>query len=178
MNDTRISPAMTASSRPFRWAYPMFAAVAFTLFAPVQSATASDATVSLPPLERWTQSEVDLRSSAGGTKLRLSRMFELGGLGSPTVTVTPGERLTFSATVETEYKPSSGYYLFWLELEFLDGDRVAKKAESSPIRGTAPEQVLAVKGVVPEGSKGVRVSIRIQNRILGGVQFRRRRGTR
>ena len=92
-------------------------------------------------------------------------MFQPGGLGSPTVTVTPGELLTFSATVETEYKPTSGYYLCWLELDFLDGDQVARKFASSPIRGTAPEQVLAVTGVVPEGSKGARVSIRIQNRI-------------
>jgi len=149
----------------WRLSVPTFVAVAFTLSSPVRSAPASDSIVSLPPLERWTKSEVDLKSSAGGTELRLTKMFQPGGLSSPTVSVTAGERLTFSATVETEYKPTSGYYLFWLELEFLDGDRVAKKVESSPIRGTAPEQVLAVTGVVPERSKGARVSIRIQNRI-------------
>ena len=156
---------MTSSSRPFRRTYPTFVAIALTLVTAVPSAMASDSTVSLPPLARWSRSEVDLGSSSSVTELRLTRMFQPGGLGSPTVVVVPGDRMTFSATVETEYKPRSGYYLFWLELEFLDGNRVAGKFESSPIRGTAPEQVLAVTGVVPEGSRRARVSIRIQNRI-------------
>ena len=165
MNDTRFSPGMTSSNRPLRWVSAAFLAVAFTHFAPVEPAMAMDSALSLPPLEDWTRSGVELGSSAGATELRLTRMFQPGGLGSPTVTVSPGERLTFSATVETEYQPKSGYYLFWLELEFLDGDRVAGKFQSSPIRETAPEQVLAVTGVVPEGSRWARALIRIQNRI-------------
>jgi hypothetical protein len=165
MKDTRIVHGLTSPCRSFRWASPVLLAVGFTLFSSARFATASDSAVNLPSLERWTKSGVDLGSAAVGSELRLTRMFEPGGLGSPAVAVTPGERLTFSATVETEYKPTSGYYLFWLEVEFLDGDRVTKRIESSPIRGAAPEQVLAVTGMVPDGSQGVRVSIRIQNRI-------------
>lgn len=165
MNCTGIFFSSTSSRRSLRRATATLAAVAFTLFSPARSVRASDSAVSLAPLERWAQSGVDFEPAAGGSVLRLTRMFQPGGLSSPTVAVTAGERLTFSAAVETEYKPSSGYYLFWLELEFLDGDRVDKKVESSPIRGTAPGQTLAVTEVVPEGSTAVRASIRVQNRI-------------
>ena len=97
MNDTRISPGMTSSSRT----YPTFVAIALTLVAVVPSALASDSAVSLPPLARWSRSEVDLESSSSVTELRLTRMFQPGRLISPTVVVIPGDRLTFSATVET-----------------------------------------------------------------------------
>ncbi|MDR3635638.1 MAG: CehA/McbA family metallohydrolase [Isosphaeraceae bacterium] len=162
---TQYYVGMISSSQAFRSAALGLMAIALTLFSSVPAAAVSDSTVSVPPLDRWTKSGVDVGSTVGGSVLRLTRMFEPGGLRSPTVAVSPGERLTFSATVETEYKPASGYYLCWLELEFLAGDRVAKTVASSPIRGTAPEQTLAVTGVVPEGSKEARVAIRLQNRI-------------
>ena len=76
--------------------------------------------------------------------LRLTRMFEPGGLRSPAVGVTAGERLTFSASVETEYKPTSGYYLFWLKLEFLAGDRIVKARNPSAATSVTITTVTAI----------------------------------
>jgi hypothetical protein len=165
MHNIQISLGITSPIWPSWWAWRAYLIVALALLSPVESAMASDSNVSLPELKGWTSSDVNIESVGERSELRLTRMFEPGGLGSPALAVNPGERLTFSAMVETEYRSKSGYYRFWLELECLDGGRVARRFASSLIEGTGPEQALAVTGVVPEGSRSARVSIRIQNRI-------------
>ncbi len=157
----------TDGLRPRRRGTRNLAVVAMGLCLAVATrpAPGSDRGLGLPAPARWVASGVEVAAQGAGIELRLTRMFEPGGITSPMVPVALGDRLTLSAIVATEYRPTSGYYFLWLELEFLDGDRIVGTVRSSPIRATAPERVLAVTGIAPERATSARASIRVQNRI-------------
>jgi len=121
----------------------------------------------LPPLDQWTKHDMNLAETTPGqaTGLRLTAMFKPGGLVSPSVAARPGEGFTLSVMAETTYVSPSGYYFFWIELEFLDGDRVLHTFSSPQVRGPRPKQLLAVTGIAPPGTTAVRATLRAQNRI-------------
>ncbi len=121
--------------------------------------------VKLPLPREWEQRDIQREMTPRGVELRLVEMIKPAGLVSPPVALEPNQICTLAATVETTYPSKYGYYRFWLELEFLSGNKTLETIRSSSLRGTAPEQVLAVTGVAPAQATHIRVGLWAQNNV-------------
>jgi hypothetical protein len=67
--------------------------------------------------------------------------------------------------VKTQFpEAQQSYYRFWLELEFLEGNKVLHVAQSSELIGTNPPELLAITSRAPEGATSLRLALCGQNK--------------
>jgi hypothetical protein len=130
--------------------------------------------IPLPHSDEWTAESADYKSIESGTELFVPVNYKVGRAVSPRITITPGEQITLAADVKSRFDGSQPtFFRCWLEVEFLDKDRVLGTTQTPPIIGTQAEpDLLAVTAIAPAGTTSLRVAVCAQNKFWSNVDNR------
>lgn len=121
----------------------------------------------LPAPVRWKAEQVQTSAMGDAVKLTLDANYVIGRVVSPTVAARPGELFTLSAVAATRFAPAQGsFYRFYVEIECLQGERVAQTYASLEVTGTQEAaRMVAVTALMPPGATAVRAVLCAQNKM-------------
>ncbi len=125
------------------------------------------ATPVAPAWDGWTLEGAAWREGTGAKELTSPINYRPVSVVSPATPAHPGELFTASLPVATHWGGSplhADFFSAWLELQFLQGEKLVRTVRSSEVKGTRPEQLLAVTAVAPEGTTAVRLSLHLLNK--------------
>ena len=128
--------------------------------------------VPLPAAENWDAEGADVRQSEDRTEVIAPINYKIVRVVSPAVPAQEGDAFTLAAEVRTRF-PSrqSGFYRFWMQLEYLRNEKVIQTVPSPERVDTQEnEQLLAVTAHAPPETTAVRAVLCAQNKFWSPVE--------
>lgn len=120
----------------------------------------------LPAAGEWATEAAEVRQAKSATEVVAPVNYLIGRVISPAVSARTGDGFTFAAEAHTRFPMrQSGFYRFWLQLEFLRDKEVIQTVASPELVDTQEElQLLAVSGFAPPETTAVRAVLCAQNK--------------